>query len=484
MACKPVLNIDALAELGTEKLAKIVLDEAERNGPFKRLVSAALASAKGPEAVAKLVDRRLSALERARSFIEWDKAKAFEHDLSATVGTIIDELGEASPDMAIDRLLRFIATHESVFDRVDDSIGRVQDVYYTAIEAMGDLAEQLKDDERRLLPDRIMSRLGKSTHGYPVDVVGAVAEHIPDDALKCWDELLAVEQQRPEQDDGNPDWYRHSQAAQLRFVRQAIADARGDLDGLIALEASKHRNLQDTIGIAERLLEAGRAKDALEWVREESRPGFAYMSASDLADGGSPDDPTLPRRSNLEARILEALGDKAAAQALRWAAFENTLNVEILRDYVGKLADFEEFDALDRAFAHALKAQQRYAAFEFFLRWPRLDHAAKLVIDNHREWDGRHYHILVPVAEALEVDHPLATTILYRALLHDILARGKSKAYGHGGRYLGKLDRLASQTDAAASQSAGIDSHAAYRATLRKSHGRKAGFWALAPAEK
>jgi hypothetical protein len=33
--------------------------------------------------------------------------------------------------------------------------------------------------------------------------------------------------------------------------------------------------------------------------------------------------------------------------------------------------------------------------------------------------------------------------ILYRALLDDILERARSKAYGHGAKYLGKLRPLA-----------------------------------------
>jgi len=143
MARKPALNIDVLSALGAQKLARLVLDEAEENAAFRKVVSAALASVKGPEAIAKIVDRRLSALERARSFIEWDKAKAFEKDLSATVKVAAEELGVASPDMAVERLLRFIATHEHVFERVDDSYGRVQDVYYSAIQAVGDLTPRL-----------------------------------------------------------------------------------------------------------------------------------------------------------------------------------------------------------------------------------------------------------------------------------------------------------------------------------------------------
>ena len=65
--------------------------------------------------------------------------------------------------------------------------------------------------------------------------------------------------------------------------------------------------------------------------------------------------------------------------------------------------------------------------------------------------------------------------MLYRALLDDILDRGRSPAYGHAARYLAKLGDL-SDGDLA---SAGLIDHDAYRAGLRRSHGRKSGFWSL-----
>ena len=50
--------------------------------------------------------------------------------------------------------------------------------------------------------------------------------------------------------------------------------------------------------------------------------------------------------------------------------------------------------------------------------------------------------------EQLEPDHPVAATILYRALLDDILDRARSPAYRHAARYLEKLDALSAYKDA------------------------------------
>jgi hypothetical protein len=480
MARKPALNSDSLAQLGVDKLTRLIIDEAERSTSFRKIVTAALAGAKGPDAVAKLIDRRLGALEKARGFIEWDRSRAFRDDLSATLATISGELGEAAPMMAVKRLLRFLASHEAVFERIDDSSGRIQGVYEDAVAAMGDLAAKLAPAESDRLPDIVMTSLGQSSHGYLLSVAQAVAGHLRPEILMRWDAALAEalrEQEAKDRKDGERRY--GSPASQWHEVRQIIAEARGDLDGLIALEDKKHPNLQDTLGIAQRLLEAGRAGEALGWVRRESRSQLRFMSAVDLADGAPSRDAPTPRRASLEARILDALGEKPAAQALRWKTFADTLDAQTLRDYLAALPDFEDFDALDRAFAHAMSGERRYLALEFLLDWPRPDLAARLVVSHAGGWNGQFYHILAPAAEALEDAHPLAASLLYRALLDDILAKGRSGAYPHAAVYLARLDLLSALIENELQAPDAFPNHSAYRADIVKSHARKRGFWSL-----
>lgn len=467
MAHKSALSFDKLKGLGADKLAQLVLEEAERNAGFRRQVKAALAGKSGPEAIAKLIDRRLSGLARAKSFIEWDKARAFADDLRSLTDTITSELGPAAPALAIDRLLRFIATHEQVFERVDDSSGRVQDVYYQAIHATGDLATSLPVPEADALPEKIMAALGESSHGYLADVTEAVAPHLPQDSLTRWDGDLKeaiAERQTEEAARKSDDWF-YSMTSQWAGMRQILASARGDLDLLIALELKKKPHMQDTLGIATQLLEAGRNAEALEWVRKPGRRTF-----------GEADDGLSPERVSLEARILDATGEGSAGQALRWRCFETRLSAGILREYLKQLPDFEDIEAEDRAHAFALEKSEPEAALQFFLDWPRLDLAAKLIETHPHRWDGGDWHVLPKIAGLLEHDHSLAATILYRALLDSILDRARSKAYGHGAKYLGKLALLAQEADAMRPDT--MTDHPTYLAKLKKTHPRKSGFWA------
>ncbi|MDD9732453.1 hypothetical protein PVW46_21355, partial [Mameliella sp. AT18] len=142
---------------------------------------------------------------------------------------------------------------------------------------------------------------------------------------------------------------------------------------------------------------------------------------------------------------------------------------------LGQLPDFEDIEAEDRAHAFALEKPAPEAALQFFLDSPRTDLAAELIVMHPDHWDGGDWHILPKVAALLEHDHPLAATILYRALLDDIFTLARSKAYGHGATYLGKLALLSEDADAV--RSGEFPSHATYLAGLKKAHHRKSAFW-------
>jgi hypothetical protein len=60
MARQPHLNEEALVKLGSEKLARLMNDEAKHNAAFRKVVATALAATKGPAAVAAIIDMRLA----------------------------------------------------------------------------------------------------------------------------------------------------------------------------------------------------------------------------------------------------------------------------------------------------------------------------------------------------------------------------------------------------------------------------------------
>src|SRR4051794_32163724 len=224
MARRPTLTHNALVSLGPEKLAQLVLDEVGRNAAFKRIATAALAARKGPEAIAAVIDRRLTALERARGTIDWEKRRAFVSDLQATLTTITDELGAADAVAAVKRIMRFLAGADRVFDRVDDSSGHVQAVYWAAADALPGLAGRLADTAVAKLPEQLMPLLAADTYGLFERVAHALVPLLPSDARDQFDAALAaaVLEIGPVRD-GARDWARQARRDRLIRIRQAIA---------------------------------------------------------------------------------------------------------------------------------------------------------------------------------------------------------------------------------------------------------------------
>jgi hypothetical protein len=468
---------ETLAALGPDRLIGLILGETARNPAFKKLVSAALASLQGPDAVAAIVDRRLTALEGAQGYIDWQKRRAFTTDLNATVTVILNELRPLDPGAALDRLRRFLDGADAVLNRVDDSTGAVQGVYERASDAFVEIAAGLPPEDTARVAESLVSSFTADPFGPLGAVLGDIVPKLNDETLADIDARLAetaAALPKAGQPRSEAAYRREAARAQILRLRQAIADRRGDPDTFIALEGEIMPGRENRAEIARRLLEAGRPEEALTWIRRMQDPGLRVATRADLIAGFDLRGPERERQA-LEIEILDALGRGDEAQAQRWARFERDLDAPMLRAYLAKLPDFEDEEALLRALDHAEAFPQPHRALAFLAGWPDLRRAARLVTERPEIWQGDQYAVLAPAADALAQDHPLAATILYRRLLDEILQSGRSAAYPHGARYLLELDGLAGRLEAGAIS----PEPDAYREKLRREHGRKHAFWSL-----
>ena len=341
---------------------------------------------------------------------------------------------------------------------------------------MPGLIGKLSPGESAFVAERLYDLAAQSSYGVVLPAMPEILAQSPVNVVDAFDSRLAeaVRALGPIAEDVT-DWSNHARARKLIELRKRVADARGDVDAFIALETALPGHFQDAANIAERLIGAGRAREALDWLRRPARPAVRRLIMEDLQAGLAPRDPAADRRVRLEIRALDSLGKRAEARALCWRLFEESLVGGALREHLALLPDFEDVVALDKAFALALETPLHYAALRFLVEWPRLDLAERLVVARRGEWDGRHYEILAPAAEALASAHPLGATILYRALTDSILQRGQSLAYPHAARYYAALEALGPREDPGWP----IDPAGTYRAELRRRHGRKYGFWSL-----
>jgi hypothetical protein len=213
--------------------------------------------------------------------------------------------------------------------------------------------------------------------------------------------------------------------------------------------------------IAGRLLSSGRAHEALETLDRVDTKGRVDV----------PIEWQLAR-----VATLEALGRADEAQTYRWRCFEESLSDAHLRAFLKRLPDFDDLEAEQKAFGHAQAFPDVHRALAFFLVWPALSEAAKLVVQRKPELDGDLYELMTPAADTLAEEHPLAATLVLRSMIDFTLDSGRSSRYKHAARHLVECKALAPHVDNFGS----AGSNDAYVAELKRRHSKKYGFWSLA----
>lgn len=468
MASKKTVNLENLMALGPERLAAILVELADGDAKVKRRLRLELAAQTGGDTIAAEISKRLTALRSARSFIDWQKRRDFVRDLDMQRTMIVDRVAQTRADLALDLMWQFMDLAEPVLNRVDDSNGSVGAVFRAACEDLGTIAARAKPAPVNLA-DRVLAAVQANDYGVFDGLLTVMLPALGEaGAAHLKERLRKVLADRP----GKPG-ERNYHALVVRSALQALADGQSDIDAYIALVPPEERRMpHQGAEIGRRLLAAGRATEAIAAL-EQARPKRSSAKAAHDDDlhliGLAADDAW--ETTYIEA--LEATGRQNEAQRLRWAAFEERLSAERLRAYLKRLPDFDDVEAEEQAMRYALGFRSFSTALAFFTGWPNQAQAADLVLARPSEIDGNLYHLLDPAARLIEGKHPLAATLLRRAMIVDTLDGAKSTRYRHAARHL-----LECRSLLAGIQDLGtFETHEAFVSRLRARHGRKTGFW-------
>ncbi|MEN3149600.1 DUF6880 family protein [Neorhizobium sp. IRAMC:178] len=478
MAAKTTLNAKNLEALGAPRLAELLIEISTGSAANKRRLRMELAGNHSSAEIAREVRKRLASIARSRTVINWRKVKAVTADLETQRKTIVDVVAPDDPKEALELVWQFLALADPIFQRSDDGSGSIIESFHHACVDAGGIATS-PGVERHALADKIFAAVQNNDYGQYDPLIAAMAPALGKDGLEQLKALFVQWSKEPEDKVAQGDrrvigWgsqgpiyedqvYGSHRELTVRIALQEIADAQGDVDAYIAQQPEKSRKMPlVATDIARRFLSSGRSAEALETldaVDTQGRPGV-------------PIEWQLAR-----VEVLEALGRADEAQADRWKWFEQSLNDVHLHAFIRLLPDFDDMEAEDKAFAYAQAFPEVHRALAFFLRWPAMAEAAKLVLKRTRELDGNLYELMTPAAEALAEKHPLAATIILCSMIDFTLENTRSSRYKHAVRHLVRCASLAPHVEDFAS----VGSHDAYVAGLTSRHGKKHGFWSLVP---
>jgi hypothetical protein len=457
-----------LETLGATRLAELLAEFSQEHPPLKRRLAYELAGAAGADEIAADIRHRLTALARAKTFIDWQGCRAFAKDLDLLRRTILEKVAAERPALALELLWQFMALAGSTFERVDDSNGRVSAVFRIACADLGTVAVKGSLDPIALA-EQVFAAVTTNLYGEYDPLVEAAFPALGARGSQHLKRRLTAALKHPAGKD--PDG---SGAQGLKSALQDLADQEGDVDAFLAQESEAARKIpQVAAQIGQRLLAVGRAPEAWDVLQKakprQNAPSRAELE-EDLVCGAQ--EPSGDW-ADVWVEVLLATDRFPEAQRFRWRRFEQMLHAPSLRAYLQALPDRENREAEQRAVQSVLKFHHFATGLQFLIGWPDLPAAARLVLERGTELDGNLYFLLDPAAKTLEGPYPQVATLLYRAMIEDTLNGAKSSRYAHAARHLAECQSLSLKLQ----KQNKIELHAAFLARMKARHARKTGFW-------
>ena len=413
-----------------------------------------------PSAAAKALQRRISAIRGGKRFIGYGETRQVSAELATIAADIRTDVLPRDPEKAAALAEKLFCLDQVIFDRADDSDGRIGDELREACVLWLDTAAAVRASNTECGTDwpAILYEFYQA-NDYGVreplleqaqrllreEELRALAARFEGDARRTMDAARACKVERH---------HVFSSSCAMGLVAGALRDPKL-YEQSILVHSPEPNGLQAN-DIAEQYLACGDGAGALRWLAVP-RGDNAQLERLDLLD-----------------RAYELVGDRARQIEVRTEVYRRAPGIHSSRDLEKILPIGERSAFRTRACQDARTSPYVSTAAEllFALEEPAL--AEQLIVERSTELHGRNYVLLTALVKTAKANgRVLAAALIWRALIDAILTRGYAKAYAHAARYLLEL-RAAS---ASIEDYRGHASHESYERDLRLAHGRKASFW-------
>ena len=91
------------------------------------------------------IRERLAQLARSEPFVSSEKARDLASELERLKSATVETVGAGNPKLAAELLWQLLDLHASVFERLDDSSGRVASLFGSACQDLGPLLKRAKN---------------------------------------------------------------------------------------------------------------------------------------------------------------------------------------------------------------------------------------------------------------------------------------------------------------------------------------------------
>jgi chemotaxis protein histidine kinase CheA len=444
-----------LSELDPATLQGFILDLYIKY-PDLSIIIETLVLFNDPSALKKAIAKRIQSVKRGSKFIDYYASSEFALNLESIVDDIENGLLIVAPKDAFELIDKFLATADSVMNRVDDSSGEIGDVYSDTV-TLWLKAAKMQGDTKIDWLERVYQLYQNNDYGVLDSLLPNSDMLLSEEQLKqlAWRYEGEIRQaQKKHVEKGRINMESLSGRVALGSIAMALKDPVL-YEHSVLMDSPQPNDLQKKSIIAV-YIEFNQPDKALHWLNTDWESRFE----SD--------------RLQLQEQIYEQNENTEQLRHTRQQIYQLDSSYTHFLRYIETLDEDEKHTVEQQAIKQAEKAGNILTSADLLLQLGETERAQQMLVSRYQELTDCYYESLIKLVKQFEKSGCLlATTACYRVLLEDILNRGNSKAYTHAARYFKKLQVFADEIN----NFEPLIEHSRFIDQLKNDHGKKYSFW-------
>lgn len=438
---------DKLLKIDHEPLVSELVNLSEQDSTFRKLITQVVAvCASDDKQLIKLIDKEINAVKKSKKFLDYYEVHSLAKKLDLILTMIKDKLLKKNLEASIKCLQTLLETTVQSMDRVDDSNGVISGCYGDAFELLGEVYAKTNNVNLEKLVDFLFVSIKENDYGVFNNCVKPFYQSLGKEGLTLLENKITQDLQHYKKGDYSKE--------DLVGALEDIADCRKDVEGYIdILKTYSTLRDQDYYNIALRYGKAWKEELALEWLEK-----MQDKNTNDYVD--------------LKSKLLCTLGRNAEASNLLLNRFSQTLDLTYYHKLVQKKKDPNEIKS--KLLEIILKYQHRLVAINLLCDIREFEKANEIILNEFEAFTDDHYYNIKEIAKKLsKTSFSLASILMYRLVISDLISRASSKYYEWALSYISKILDLGVTVKSWDNKGDNLS----FIYALYQAHPRKASFW-------
>ncbi|MCP3679047.1 MAG: hypothetical protein GY782_01720 [Gammaproteobacteria bacterium] len=261
-----------LRELDHETLVDIISNIYKENAEAKKSITL-LMTIRDPKALYKLLNKEITNVSKGTSYLDWRQAQKFLEKLTDIIDKTEKYMIVQDPSLALKLCKRLIEIDAKLFERIDDSNGQLGWFYKELFKVLDTVFARI-DEPAEEIAQYILEVYCNDVYGNRAHLVHELNKSLTDSVIQALEAKLSTFKLEPLP--VNPaakvatelikTLDRSLKRGQILELYKKISDKRQDVERYIALAKLEGMSPAGICCIAQRLNNAFRSEEAIQWL--------------------------------------------------------------------------------------------------------------------------------------------------------------------------------------------------------------------------